>query len=619
VYDEIPKDLLVALEDLIFNRRADATERLLGFAAALKDTSPSAAQLTNTQWRGQPLEERIKHAIIKGIADYVEVDMEEALKRYSPALAIIEGPLMTAMNDVGDLFGAGKMFLPQVVKSARVMKRAVAYLQPRIEAEKARSGNAKSMGKILLATVKGDVHDIGKNIVGVVLACNNYEIIDTGVMTSCEKIIAAAQESNADIVGLSGLITPSLEEMIHVASEMERNGLAQPLMIDGTTTSKIHTAVKIQPVCKNTVVHVKDASRSVSVASALLAHDAAFIEALHDEYRQIRRNYEQSAATEQLISLSEARANRLQIDFTAYPPAVPAMPGIHHLRDYPLNEIRKYINWTYFFILWQLKGKYPQILDHPEYGGEARKLFEDANRLLDDIISRKLIVANGVFGIFPANSVGDDIEVYTGESRAQTLCTFYNLRNQQSKIINQKSKINNLCLSDFIASRESGVADWLGAFAVTAGIGVEKLANGYEASGDDYNAIMTKALADRLAEAFAELLHREVRRKYWGYETGDVKPENNEGHYAGIRVSHGYPACPDHSEKETLFALLNARDFGMGLTESFAMTPAASVSGLIFAHPQSRLFSAGKITGKQIADYAARKGIDAKTASIFNF
>jgi len=492
---------------------------------------------------------------------------------------------MNAMNEVGDLFGTGKMFLPQVVKSARVMKRAVAFLQPFIEAEKSKSGKVAPMGKILLATVKGDVHDIGKNIVSVVLACNNYEIIDLGVMVSCEKIIAAAQENSVDIIGLSGLITPSLDEMIHVASEMERNGLTQPLMIGGATTSTVHTAVKIKPVYSNPVVCVKDASRSVGVASALLACDPVFLNELNIEYTKIQDHYERRGVASNVSTLAEARANRLQIDWTEEPPVFPAMPGIHQICNNSLDEIRKYINWTPFFTLWQLKGKYPQIFDHPERGAEARKLFDDANRMLDMLIEHNLLVATGVFGIFPANSKGDDIEVYTDESRSQTLCIFYNLRNQTG---------SNLCLSDFIAPRESGIADYMGAFAVTAGLGVGKLVKEFETAGDDYSAIMVKALADRLAEAFAEWLHQEVRRKYWGCSSG-------------IRVSHGYSACPDHSEKNTLFNLLHARDLGMNLTETFAMTPAATVSGLIFSHPQCRYFAVGKITDEQVDDYTVRK------------
>jgi 5-methyltetrahydrofolate--homocysteine methyltransferase len=609
VYDDIPEALLEKIEDLIFNRRPDATERLLEAAAGMKDNNTAGHQNVN-QWRGLPLAERIRYSIVKGITEYVEADMEEARQHYCPTLAIIEGPLMEAMNGVGDLFGAGKMFLPQVVKSARVMKRAVACLQPFVEAEKIEAGNVEPAGKILLATVKGDVHDIGKNIAGLVLACNNYDIIDLGVMVPCEKIISAAREHRVDIVGLSGLITPSLDEMIHVASEMERNGLTQPLMIGGATTSKIHTAVRIMPVYKNPVVHVKDASRGVGIAGALLSRDAVFAEQIKAEYRQLRDSYEKSASTTHILSLANARANRLQLDWTAAPPVEPAMPGIHEWRDYPLDKIRKYINWTFFFMVWQLKGKYPEILNHPENGAEAKKLLDDANRMLDMIIDRKLLVANGVFGIFPANSIGDDIEIYADGDRTHATCVLYHLRNQM-----YKESQPNMCLSDFIASRESGLPDHLGAFAATAGLGADKLVKEYEADGDDYNAIMVKALADRLAEAFAELLHLEIRRKYWGYapEEHPLPESLFGGHYAGIRPAYGYPACPDHSEKGTLFNLLHARDSGMNLTESFAMTPAATVSGLIFAHPQSRYFAVSRIAGDQMTDYAARKGITVET------
>jgi len=591
MYDDIPKELLAAIEDLIFNRRTDATERLLEIAPNYSGAVTRQPSLVTNNWREQSLEERIKHAIVKGIADYIEADMEEARHHYSPTVAIIETPLMNAMNEVGNLFGEGKMFLPQVVKSARVMKRAVSYLQPFIETEKAEAGNVEPIGKILLATVKGDVHDIGKNIVSVVLACNNYQIIDLGVMVSCEKIIAAAQENKVDIVGLSGLITPSLDEMIHVAREMERNGLTQPLLIGGATTSKVHTAVKIKPVCNNQVVHVKDASRSVGVVNALLTKDIVFIDELKAEYCQICSDFEILTSGEQKITLAEARANKLKIDWTTEPPVTPAKTGIYQMRDYPLDHIRKYINWTAFFNLWQLKGKYPQIFDHAEYGVEARKLFDDANRLLDTIIEQKTILANGVLGIFPANSVGDDIEVYHDTNRNLTLCKFYNHRNQDPKI---QKKLPNLCLSDFIAPRESDIIDYIGAFAVTAGLGVETLARDY----DDYNAIMVKALADRLAEAFAELLHIEVRKE-WREESEELR--------MGIRVSHGYPACPDHTEKGTLFDLLGARELGMNLTETFAMTPAATVSGLIFAHPQSKYFTVGRITDEQKKDYEERK------------
>ncbi|MDR0712865.1 MAG: methionine synthase [Bacteroidales bacterium] len=590
VYDNIPVALREALEDLIFNRRPDATDCLLGMAENLKGTVSATGQNAN-RWRNFPIEERIRHALVKGITDYMESDMEEARKHYSPTLSIIEGPLMDGINEVGNLFGEGKMFLPQVIKSARAMRHAVNYLQPFVEKEKTFGDDAKPAGKILLATVKGDVHDIGKNIVGVVLSCNNYEIIDLGVMTPCEKIIAAVREQRPDIVALSGLITPSLDEMRHVAVEMERAGLTQPLMIGGATTSKIHTAIYLTPAYSQPVVHVKDASRSVAVANALLSHDAGFIGQLREEYRRLRENYEQSASSMQKLSLSQARRRRLQIDWNAEPPVKPDSTGLKIRIDYPLNEIRRYINWTYFFMAWQLKGKYPQILDHPETGAEARHLFDDANRLLDDIIDRRKITANGLFGIFPAHSSGDDIEVYADESRTQVACVFHNLRNQTAK-----EGQPNLCLSDFIAPKDSGHNDYIGAFAVTAGIGADALADSYRAKGDDYSAIMSKLLADRLAEAFAE----SISHRQWA---ADSKNEHL------IRVSHGYPACPDHSEKGTLFHLLNATEYGMSLTENFVMVPAATVSGLIFAHPQSRYFSVGKITDEQLNDYALRKGI----------
>jgi 5-methyltetrahydrofolate--homocysteine methyltransferase len=606
VYDEIPKDLLEAIEDLILNRRPDATERLLDMASGLKDIQGQEQNRPANRWRETPVEERIRYALIKGIADHIEADMEEARKSLSPALSIIEGPLMGAMNEIGDLFGAGKMFLPQVVKSARVMKRAVSYLQPFIEAEKAAAGDTKSAGKILLATVKGDVHDIGKNIVSVVLACNNYEIIDLGVMVPCEKIIAAAREHRVDVVGLSGLITPSLEEMIHVASEMERNHLTQPLMIGGATTSKIHTALRITPVYRRPVVYVRDASRSAGVAGALLSRDPSFLQKLKTDYDLLRDNYEKSASTLCKLSIAEARENRLKIDWQAEPPVKPAIQGIQEWMDYPLSEIRKYIDWTFFFMAWQMKGKYPRIFEREDNGKEAQKLFNDANNLLELIISRKLLAASAVFGIFPANATGDDIEVYSDESRSSTIAVFRNLRNQT-----KKEGRPNLCLSDFIAPRSGGQNDYLGAFVLTAGKGTDELVQKYEAQGDDYNALLVKTLADRLADAFAELLHLEVRRKYWGYAPDEQLSLEDlfAGHYTGIRPAHGYPACPDHSEKQTLFSLLNARNYGTGLTESFAMTPAASVGGLFFAHPQSRYFNVGKITGDQLSDYAARKGM----------
>ncbi|MDR1667699.1 MAG: methionine synthase [Bacteroidales bacterium] len=590
VYDDIPVALREALEDLIFNRRPDATDRLLGMAENLKGTV-SAAERNTDRWRSLSIEERIKYALVKGITDYMESDMEEARKHYSPTLAIIEGPLMAGINEVGNLFGEGKMFLPQVIKSARAMRYAVNYLQPYVEREKKLRGDTEPAGKILLATVKGDVHDIGKNIVSVVLSCNNYEIIDLGVMTPCEKIIAAAREQRPDIVALSGLITPSLDEMKHVAEEMERAGLTQPLMIGGATTSKIHTALYLTPAYNQPVVHVKDASRSVAVANALLSHDAGFIGQLREEYQRLRENYEQSASIVRKLNLAQARERRLNIDWNAEPPVKPDTTGLTVWNHYPLNEIRRHIDWTYFFMAWQLKGKYPQIFDHPEMGAEARRLFDDANRLLDELIDQRKITANGLFGIFPANSSGDDIEVYHDESRTKTVCVFHNLRNQTFK-----EGHPNLCLSDFIAPKDSNLNDYIGAFALTAGIGVDALADSYRAKGDDYNAIMSKLLADRLAEAFAEC----ISIRQWA---ANSKKETL------TRVSHGYPACPDHSEKETLFRLLNATQYGMSLTENFAMIPTATVSGLIFAHPQSRSFAVGKITDEQLNDYALRKGI----------
>ncbi|MDR1672008.1 MAG: methionine synthase [Bacteroidales bacterium] len=598
VYDDVPEDLRAALEDLILNRRADATERLLEMAEHLKSAERTPERNTH-QWRSLPLEERIRHALVKGVADYMEADMEEARQHYSPALSIIEGPLMNGINEVGNLFGEGKMFLPQVVKSARVMRRAVSYLQPFIEQEKA---SGKSAGKILLATVKGDVHDIGKNIVSVVLSCNNYEIIDLGVMVPCEKIISAARKQQVDIIGLSGLITPSLEEMKHVAEEMERCGLTQPLMIGGATTSKLHTAIHLTSAYRQPVVHVRDASRSVAVANSLLSKDVHFVDELREEYRRLSEDYEKTASAAVKLSLAQARANRLRINWKDLPPVKPAFTGVHSWRDYPIEELRPFIDWTFFFLAWQLKGKYPQIFDHPDAGTEARKLYDDANRMLNRIIAQKALVANGVFGLFPAAADGDDIVVYTDQTHTAPLCTLFHLRNQT-----RRAGQANPALSDFIAPKESGYNDHIGVFAVTVQ-GVEQLAKEYQTQADDYSAIMVKTLADRLAEAFAEALHRQVRRKYWGYETPDAPTEQ------GIRPAPGYPACPDHSEKATIFHLLDAPSFGMTLTESFAMKPAASICGCIFAHPQSRYINVGSITDDQLEDYARRKGITTEEA-----
>jgi 5-methyltetrahydrofolate--homocysteine methyltransferase len=613
VYDEIPKDLLGYVEDIVLNKRPDATERLVEFAETIKSQNDKSVVVAEEEWRKGTLQERISHSLVKGIDSYVAADMEEARQQFKFSLEIIEGPLMVGMNVVGDLFGAGKMFLPQVVKSARVMKKAVAQLLPYIEEEKAASGSRSAAGKILLATVKGDVHDIGKNIVGVVLGCNNYDVIDLGVMVPTEKILQKAVEENVDIIGLSGLITPSLEEMAHVAEEMERLGMKQPLLIGGATTSKIHTAVKISPNYNRPVIYVKDASKSVPVVSSLLSKDQRdiFAAQVKTEYKELVDAYASKAGLVKYHTLESARANRLKIDWTNHPPVKPKFVGTKTYKNYPLGEIREYMSWIFFFIVWQLKGKFPQILDDPQMGEEARKLFNDANKLLDEIIDKKLLTANGTVSILPANSVGDDIEVYTDETRTKVLTVFRNLRNQTVK----EDGAPNLCLSDFIAPKETGIPDYLGAFAVTAGIGADSLVKKFEKELDDYNSIMVKALADRLAEAFTELLHLLVRKEIWGYE-----PDENLSlddmlleRYKGIRPAHGYPACPEHSEKRVLFDLLKAEELGINLTESFSMTPAASVSGLLFAHPQSRYFFVDKISRDQVEDYAKRKGLTPET------
>ncbi|MBN2485875.1 MAG: methionine synthase [Bacteroidales bacterium] len=612
VYDNIPKDLLELVEDVILNRRQDATERLIEFAETIKQTGKKEQK--TDEWRNGTVQERLSYALVKGIVDYIEADVLEARENYPRSLNVIEGPLMDGMGVVGDLFGAGKMFLPQVVKSARVMKKAVATLLPFIEKENEESGSsAGAIGKILLATVKGDVHDIGKNIVGVVLACNNYEVIDLGVMVPTEKILQVAKEKNVDIIGLSGLITPSLEIMSDFAREMTKMGINKPLLIGGATTSKIHTAIKIEPFTGAPVIHVKDASKSVGVVNSLLSKTLKdnFIAQIKEEYEQLRESYANSSLKVNYISLDEARANRLRIDWKAYQVQKPLFTGIKTFDNYPLAEIREYINWVFFFVVWQLRGKFPEILDDPKFGKEARSLFADANKLLDRIEKEKLLKASGVVGIFPANSVGDDIEVYADESKQQILATFRNLRNQ----VRKDDGNPNLCLSDFIAPKDSGITDYLGAFAVTAGLGVDKLVKEFEAAHDDYNSIMVKALADRLAEAFTEVLHEKTRREYWGYAPSELltKDELFLEKYSGIRPAHGYPACPDHSEKQTLFNLLGAENSaGICLTESFSMVPAASVSGLIFANPQSKYFFVAKIGKDQVEDYADRKGVSAE-------
>lgn len=612
VYDEIPAQLLEYTEDLVLNRQSDATERIIEYSATLEETEK--VEERRDLWREQPVEERLRHALVKGITEFIEVDALEAHQKIGLGLKVIEGPLMDGMNVVGDLFGDGKMFLPQVVKSARVMKRAVATLLPFIEEEKASgaSGESRSSGKILLATVKGDVHDIGKNIVGVVLGCNNYEIIDLGVMVPTERILDEAEKQQVDIVGLSGLITPSLEEMIHVASEMKRRGMDKPLLIGGATTSKIHTAVKIEPSYQYPVIHVKDASKSVGVVSALLSHEnrGALIQGTKEEYETLRSKYAKAGRDVRYLSLSEARANAPVLEWSPETSLKPHQTGIHSLNDFSIEKISRYINWIFFFTTWELKGKFPDIFDHPDFGVEARKLYDDAQEMLQRIIDEKWLTASGVYGLFPANALGDDILIQDEQLPGKELIRFTNLRNQTVKEDGQP----NLCLSDFVAPVSSGVTDYVGAFAVTTGIGIERRLKEFEADHDDYSAIMLKTLADRLAEAFTELLHEEIRKNSWGYapherlEMSDLFREK----YNGIRPAHGYPACPDHSEKEVLFKLLDAEKHGISLTENFSMMPAASVSGLVFAHPESRYFFVGKIGKDQVVDYARRKNRSVK-------
>jgi 5-methyltetrahydrofolate--homocysteine methyltransferase len=610
VYEDIPKNLLKLVEDVLLNRRPDATERLIEFAESVR--KKERGEIKKDEWRKAPVHERLKHALIKGIVDYIDEDTEEARKTYNRPLEVIEGPLMDGMNVVGDLFGSGKMFLPQVVKSARVMKKAVAYLIPFIEKEKEESGKGRGSGKVVLATVKGDVHDIGKNIVGVVLGCNNYSVVDLGVMVPVDKILTVAEEEKADVIGLSGLITPSLDEMVHVAKEMERRKLKIPLLIGGATTSKIHTAVKIAPNYSGSVVHVMDASRSVPVVSSLISADETvssnFAEQIKTEYTNLREIHNRKKGQDNLLSLEDARKNSLKSDWTKIWIVKPEKPGVTILKDFPLEKLRNYIDWTPFFHAWEMKGKYPVIFDYDKYGSEARKLFNDANRLLDKILKEKLLTANGVIGLFPANSVGDDIEVYIDENRKGVMGVLHTLRSQTMKLDN----LPNLALADFIAPKESGRIDWIGAFAVTAGIGAGDLVNKFEAEHDDYNKIMTKALADRLAEAFAEYLHELVRKQYWGYspqeelKNEDLIKEN----YQGIRPAPGYPAQPDHTEKTIIFDLLDVeKNTSIRLTENLAMYPAASVSGLYFAHSEAKYFNVGKIGKDQVLDYHKRKGM----------
>jgi 5-methyltetrahydrofolate--homocysteine methyltransferase len=607
VYEEISKDLLELVEDVLLNRRPDATERLVAFAETVKQKDKAVVQ--DDGWRRGAVEERLSHALVKGIVDHIEADVEEARQQYGKPLKVIEGPLMAGMSVVGDLFGAGKMFLPQVVKSARVMKKAVAYLLPFMEAEKQALGDCRAQGKILLATVKGDVHDIGKNIVGVVLGCNNYEVADLGVMVSCETILRTAQEKKVDLIGLSGLITPSLDEMVHVAREMARQGFQVPLLIGGATTSKAHTAVKIAPAYDQPVLHVLDASRAVGVVGSLLnpEQQAAFAGKNRLDQEQIRQAH-QGAKARTLLTLERARARGTPIVWRAADIAKPAFTGVRVLAPFPLDRIVPFIDWSPFFHTWELRGRYPSILEDPRIGGKAKELFEDARRLLDEIVEGERLTARAVYGFFPANSVGDDIELYTDESRATVLTVFHTLRQQTEKPDGQF----NQALADFIAPQSTRLADYLGAFAVTTGIGLEAMCERFEREHDDYNSIMSKALADRLAEAFAELLHQQAREA-WGYgrqERLSVEDLIRE-RYRGIRPAPGYPACPDHTEKRLLFDLLQVeKQTGIRLTENFAMYPASSVSGLYFAHPVAKYFAVGKLGRDQILDYHLRKQMD---------
>jgi 5-methyltetrahydrofolate--homocysteine methyltransferase len=608
LYDDLDPDLRERVEDVVLNRRKDGTERLLEIADRFKGRK-GEKKVEDLRWREQPVDARLAHALVHGIDLYIETDTEEARARSTRPLDVIEGPLMAGMNVVGDLFGAGKMFLPQVVKSARVMKKAVAHLLPYIEEEKLRTGDAgKPNGRIVMATVKGDVHDIGKNIVGVVLACNNFEVIDMGVMVPAQAILDKAQEVSADIVGLSGLITPSLEEMTHVAREMKRQGLTQPLLIGGATTSRAHTALKIAPHHDAPTVWVKDASRAVGVAQTLISAELRdkFVAANEADYADIRQRHRNRGEGKRLVSLHKARGQRFDGGWAQYDPPTPVQAGVHAFDDYPLDELRACIDWSPFFNAWELAGRYPAILDDAVVGAQARELLRDANAMLDRIVAEKWLMAKAVFGLWPAHSVGDDVVVSTGAT-AEATTTLHFLRQQVDKPADRP----DFCLADFIAPQDSGKQDWIGAFAVTAGIGIDAHVARFEADHDDYNAILLKALADRLAEALAERLHQRVRKEFWGY-AADETLDNNAliaEKYRGIRPAPGYPACPEHSEKSTLFRLLDAgAHAGMSLTENFAMLPTAAVSGYYFSHPGSQYFVVGRVSKEQVEDYARRKG-----------
>jgi 5-methyltetrahydrofolate--homocysteine methyltransferase len=606
LYDDLETDLRERVEDVVLNRRPDATERLLEIADRFKGKK-GEKRVEDLRWRDKPVRERLSHALVHGIDQYIETDTEEARALSTRPLDVIEGPLMDGMNVVGDLFGAGKMFLPQVVKSARVMKKAVAYLLPYIEEEKLRTGDVgKNNGKIVMATVKGDVHDIGKNIVGVVLACNNFEVVDLGVMVPAQTILDRAVAENADIIGLSGLITPSLEEMSHVAKEMQRQGLRIPLLIGGATTSRAHTALKIDPHYEAPTVWVKDASRAVGVAQSLISPDlrTAFVAANDSDFAEIRARHRNRGDAKRLVSLEKARGQRFDGGWDTYTPPAPIKPGLTALDDYPLQELVDCIDWTPFFSAWELAGRYPAILNDSVVGKQARDLYDDARAMLKRIVDEKWLTARGVFALWPANSVGDDV-VLDVDGRRETL---HFLRQQVDKPADRP----DFCLADFVAPQDSGKQDWIGAFAVTAGIGIDPHVARFEADHDDYNAIMLKALADRLAEAFAERLHQRVRKEFWGYAADETLDNDAliDEKYHGVRPAPGYPACPEHSEKATLFRLLDAgNNAGMTLTESFAMLPTAAVSGYYFSHPQSQYFVVGRVSKEQAEDYARRKGV----------
>lgn len=613
VYENIPKDLLERVEDVLLNRREDATERLLEYADRVKGTDK--VQVKDLEWRKGTVEERLTYALVKGEIEFIDADTEEARQKYVIPLKVIEGPLMAGMNVVGDLFGEGKMFLPQVVKSARVMKKSVAYLMPFLEAEKAKNGDQRNAGKILMATVKGDVHDIGKNIVGVVLACNNYDIIDIGVMVPAAKILETAIREKVDIIGLSGLITPSLDEMVTVAKEMERAGFKIPLLIGGATTSRIHTAVKIDPNYSGAVIHVLDASKGVPVASKLLSDDAseAFVKEMKAEYAQLREDYANKREDKNYVTYKEACANKYSVDWEKASITTPKQLGNYSLTDFSLVELREYIDWTPFFQTWMLKGKYPNILKDPVIGVEATKLFADANAMLDKVVSENWLTANGVYGLYPSAVVNDDtVEVYSDETRTTVLKKFHFLRQQGKK----GKGVPNISLADFIAPKETGKHDYIGMFAVTTGIGIEKHLERFEKDHDDYNSIMLKAIADRLAEAFAECLHAKVRKEFWGYASNESlsNEELIKEEYKGIRPAPGYPACPDHTEKPDLFKLLDATNkTGIILTESMAMYPASSVSGFYFANEEAKYFGLGKVAKDQVEVYASRKNMNLST------